>query len=401
MRRMLMIYPNNFLQGAMGTNNRVAELVRIFREIGFEIDYFSYENFSPDSTFKDFEGQNKNNIIHKLFLYDFQKGYEKENAEKEEQRRLKNRIVRKVKRMIHQEGKKQYLSDWVPSGAQYFFTDILKDNQYDVIITFYTYLATLFKDRDISAKKVYFMEDSMFLQQYSWDKDKVEGISLGKLMDEEIERLKWFDEIFCISNDERIFYEKITGKSMHFFPHLISQSSSKIENPMQVKRWDVYFIGFNNPFNVEGLTWFLEEVYPFLDKTLKIVLVGSATKSIDVKYSNVEIIPFAPDLEEIYSNSKVAICPMFRGTGMKVKVVEAMERGFPIVCNERGVDGLPDKTMCGCLVTQDAKCFAEYINKLIADKRYYDGVAEQVRSYYKRIFDREKYVEELRKILKE
>jgi len=48
----------------------------------------------------------------------------------------------------------------------------------------------------------------MFLQQYAWDKDRIKGISLGKLMDEEIARIRYFDEIFCISNDERIFYEK-------------------------------------------------------------------------------------------------------------------------------------------------------------------------------------------------
>lgn len=75
MKKMLMVYPNNFLQGAMGTNNRVMQLVTIFKEIGFEIDYFSFENFSPNSSFQDFKKQNKDKIIHKLFLYDFQKGY--------------------------------------------------------------------------------------------------------------------------------------------------------------------------------------------------------------------------------------------------------------------------------------------------------------------------------------
>ena len=140
MKRMLMIYPNNFLQGAMGTNNRVMQLVTIFREIGFEIDYFSFENFSPNSSFRDFRKQNKDKIIHKLFLYDFQKGYGK------------NELVERVNNKIRAVQKKDYLQDWVSPGAQRMFTDILNHYEYDVIITFYAYLASLFRSKKIHAK---------------------------------------------------------------------------------------------------------------------------------------------------------------------------------------------------------------------------------------------------------
>ena len=388
MKKMLMIYPNNFLQGAMGTNNRVAQLVNIFKEIGFEIDYFGFENFSPDSSFENFEQQNLNKIINKLFLYDFQKGY----SLQENKRRSKSAVfAEKVKKKVREKKSKQFLQDWVPIGAQRMFTDILSEYEYDVIVTFYTYLGTLFQNRTINAKKIYFMEDSMFLQQYSWEKNSVKGISLGKLMDEEIERIKCFDEVFCISNDERIFYEKITGKKMYFLPHLLPPEFKTDKKPLKERRWDIYFIGFDNPFNVEGLKWFLEEVYPLLSKNIKIVLVGSATKHIENKYVNVDIIPFAPSLEDIYADVKIAICPMFQGTGMKVKVVEAMAQGFPIVCNERGVDGFPDKTMCGCLVTQEAQEFADYLNKLVVEEDFYYSQCECVEKYYMKIFDNEKY----------
>lgn len=388
MKKMLMIYPNNFLQGAMGTNNRVMQLVRIFREIGFEIDYFSFENFSPDSTFQDFKEQNREErLIRKLFLYDFQKGYGR------------NLLLERVSRKLHREQRKEFLQNWVPPGAQRMFIDILKRYEYDVVITFYTYLADFFKEQRIHAKKVYFMEDSMFLQQYAWDKDRVKGISLGKLIDEEIRRLQYFDEVFCISNDERIFYEKITGKRMHFLPHLMPENITPVNTPLSERKWDVFFIGFRNSFNIEGLEWFIEKVYPLLNKNLKILFVGSATNDIKVKYENIDVFPFVPDLEEIYANVKVVICPMFQGTGMKVKVVEAMSRGLPVVCNERGVDGLPDKSMCGCLVTQEADIFAGYINKLTEDEEFYGEISNKTMEYYQKIFDRKKYVGILKKLI--
>lgn len=388
MKKMLMIYPNNFLQGAMGTNNRVMQLVQIFREIGFEIDYFGFENFSPNSSFRDFKQQNKEkNLIHKLFLYDFQKGYGK------------NQLVERVCHKVRTVQKKDYLQDWVPPGALRMFTDLLKHRHYDVVLTFYTYLAAFFKDRKIHAKKVYFMEDSMFLQQYAWDKDRIKGISLGKLMDEEIAKIQYFDKVCCISNDERIFYEKITGKRMYFLPHLMPEHIVPVHTPLSDRTWDVFFIGFHNTFNVEGLQWFLEKVYPLLKKDLRILLVGSATNDLKIKYENVDILPFVPDLDEIYTNVKVVICPMFQGTGMKVKVVEAMSKGLPVVCNERGVDGMPDKTMCGCLVTQNVTEFAGYINRLIENEEFYTQKSLEIRKYYHQMFDRKKYVKLLTKLL--
>ena len=386
-----MIHPNNFLQGAMGENNRVMQLVSIFKEMDYEIDFFSYENFSPNSTFKDFKKLNRNNIIHRLYLYDFMKGYGSHGL-------LKRKIdfaAQKIKYKLTNQQRRKYLQDWVPFDAKQMFRDIVSKNNYDVIICFYTYMSTMFRNMNLSAKKIYFMEDSMFLQQYSWDKDRLKGISLGKLMDEELGRMKCFDEVFCISNDERIFYEKITGKKMHFFPHLLSDDMQPVKTPLSERKWDVFFIGFNNPFNIAGLEWFIQEVYPMLNKSLKILLIGSATKQVNVKYNNIDIIPFVPDLNEIYANVKVAICPMFQGTGMKVKVVEAMAKGLPVVCTERGVDGMPDKNMCGCLVTEDAKEFAGYINKLIGNNKFYNQVSFEIIAYYKKVFNKKKYIETL------
>ena len=386
---MLLIYQNNILQGAMGTNNRIMQLLKIFKKLGYEVDQFAFEGFSPDSSFAEFDKQNVDGLINNVYIYDFQQGYGGLNKKENAIQKFADRCSRHIKRKYIEH---TFLQDWVPDGAKRMFSDIISTNEYDVIVCFYTYLATVLKDIDIKAKKVYFMEDSMFLQQYSWDKGNVPGISIGKLLDEELERLAWFDEVFCISNDEKIMYEKLSGRRMNFLPHLIEKSNVE-KKSLNERRWDVYFIGFNNPFNVEGLKWFLDDVYKYLNPELRIVLVGSATKTIENKYSNVEIIPFAPNLDDIYKDAKVAICPMFQGTGMKIKVIEAMSNGLPVVCNERGVDGLPDKTKCGCLVTQDPKKFADYINRLAIDEEFYMEKSIEISNYFAEIFDTEKYIQ--------
>lgn len=388
-KKILLVYPHNFLQGLHGTNMNIYQLTKIFKELNYSVDLFAYEGFTPDSDFSDFEEQNKEELIDKLYIYDFRKS----------KKISKISIINKIKNKIKSKTKR-HLQDWTNCEVQDYFDKITSDNKYDIIIVTYSYLANLIvkTKNKINYEKIYYMIDSMFLQQYSWDKEINRNLTLGKLMDEELERLKYFDKFLCVSNDEKIFYEKLLEKKMYFIPHFSDNQNYKLK-PLNERKWDIFFIGFDNPFNVEGLNWFLDKVYPYLDKNLKILLVGTSTNKINNSYSNVDIIQYAPNLEEIFENIKISICPMFRGTGIKIKVVESMEKGIPVVCNERGVDGLPDKTECGCLVTEDAKEFAEYINKLIENENFYNEVSQKIKNYYNKIFDREKYKSKINDIL--
>ena len=148
------------------------------------------------------------------------------------------------------------------------------------------------------------------------------------------------------------------------------------------------------------MQWFVDKVYPLLNRGIKAVFVGAATKAVKNIPNTITVIPFAKDLDVLFDDVKVSICPMFRGTGMKIKVVEAMAHGIPLVCNERGVDGLPDKMMSGCIVTNDAQEFANAINLLVSDGEFYQEKSEQIKAYYRTIFERGQYIELIDTILK-
>ena len=382
-KKILVVYPNNFLQGRQGTNNRVFQLISAFKELNFEIDLLGYENFTADSSFENFKSQNKDGLINDLFIYDFKK----------DPKRMNYKFLNKLKKVFNRSNS-ETLHDWTNEGSKKLFDEITTKNNYDIVILFYSYLANFLTNKNVNYKKIYFMEDSMFLQQYSLDRSN-KKITLGKLMDEEINRLKKFDDIFSISYDEKNLYEKLLEKKIHFLPHLSNKTIKNELIPVNQRKWDIFYIGFNNPFNIEGLNWFLENVYPHLPSNLRILLVGSVTDKIEVSYSNVDIIQFVPDLNDVLQNVKISICPMFRGTGMKIKVVDSMEYGLPVVCNERGVDGLPDKTESGCLVTEDPIEFANYICKLLNDQEYYAHISNKTKYYYEKNFNKENYKKKL------
>ena len=100
------------------------------------------------------------------------------------------------------------------------------------------------------------------------------------------------------------------------------------------------------------------------------------------------------DIEDFYQNAKIAICPMLSGTGIKIKVLEALSHSLPVVTNRRGVDGLLNKTLNGCIVENTGKDFAEAILKLLHDKSFYIEKKKEAEKYFleNHSFEKEKKV---------
>ena len=142
-----------------------------------------------------------------------------------------------------------------------------------------------------------------------------------------------------------------------------------------------YIDHFYNEHNIKSAQWFFEKVYPLLPLNISICVVGRICNYIG-DYSNVTKIEFVEDLDTLYKQSKITICPMLSGTGVKIKVIESLSFGLPVVCNERGVDGLLNKNNNGCLVAEDENQFANNIIKLLKKEEFYNIIKSEAISFF-------------------
>ncbi|MEC0264321.1 hypothetical protein [Paenibacillus anseongense] len=179
-KKVLFIYPHNFLERNMGTNNRVYEIAKYLKNNNFSIDLYSFENF-VSSTFNEFQKYNNEGIIDKLFLYDFNntQKYVRVSSAKGKLQKL---ILSLFKLNNIQ---KNELDDWVTPIMQEQFNEILK-NDYDYIVMFYVYTGNLLNFTNEKTKKVYFMEDLLSVGHY------ITGLSseIGGPLESEIKRLE-------------------------------------------------------------------------------------------------------------------------------------------------------------------------------------------------------------------
>lgn len=140
------------------------------------------------------------------------------------------------------------------------------------------------------------------------------------------------------------------------------------------------FVGSNFFPNVEGITWFISNVAPYIK--MKVKVVGSCCDSFKsqrlINVSNVELHGEVDDLSWYYANAYAVVVPIFKGSGMKTKTIEAMSYGksiFGTYESFQGIDCDYDKIGGLCNIAH------EFIDKINS----FDGGL--VNEYVRDLFD--------------
>ena len=153
----------------------------------------------------------------------------------------------------------------------------------------------------------------------------------------------------------------------------------------QLKLMYVGFLGWEP--NVQGLLWFVERVWPQLVKMhpgLRFDIVGRnpdprLQKAVS-GHSGIQLRGFVADLQIIYGDSRVSVAPLLFGSGMKVKVLDAMARGMPTVTTSVGAEGIDALTGKHLLVADDPEEMVRQISRLLTDPTLWQSLQSNSRA---------------------
>ena len=102
------------------------------------------------------------------------------------------------------------------------------------------------------------------------------------------------------------------------------------------------FVGSNFFPNIEGLNWFLKHVAPYIDMDIRIV--GACCKNPAfhnrILPDNVYLEGYVDNIARYYINADAVIAPIFSGSGMKTKTIEAMSYGKTIFGTNEAFAGI-------------------------------------------------------------
>ena len=115
--------------------------------------------------------------------------------------------------------------------------------------------------------------------------------------------------------------------------------------------------------NEEGLIWFIDNVWPRIltrinNPTLQIVGRNPSSRLLKKSNSSIDIFGSVPDVRVYASKAAVFIVPLFSGGGTRLKVLEAMAMGIPIVSTEKGAEGIDYDNGDNILIARTVEEFA-------------------------------------------
>lgn len=151
---------------------------------------------------------------------------------------------------------------------------------------------------------------------------------------------------------------------------LVAENGTDPVDQLPFRTWDrdaeplrLLFVGTASyQPNERGITWFVNEVMPLLSGRVDVVLdvVGSPPRR-PVQRPDVTYAGRVPTVDAWYERSHIAVVPIFEGSGTRLKVVEAMAFGRPVVSTRLGAEGLPITADEHFAAAEDAEQFAAQI----------------------------------------
>lgn len=205
---------------------------------------------------------------------------------------------------------------------------------------------------------------------------------------------KWqpnFAEMFglCVvmsKNDQKLLLSAKNGLRVEVSPNGVDTKRYQTI-PYKSKIPTLLFVG-NMGYhpNADAAIYFCRKVLPLIREkvpNVELWIVGIAP-DISVKHlrsDRVFVTGYVPDLLPYYSKSTVCIAPIRAGSGTRLKILEAMAIGRPVVSTTTGCEGLDVIDGEHILIADDGALFAEQTVNLLTDSARRAKLIEKAREY--------------------
>ncbi len=218
----------------------------------------------------------------------------------------------------------------------------------------------------------------------------------ARLKRREADAANHFDAVVPISGpDMKWFTDAAPGK-----PMILIESGVAVETAQEYVDTDSRRVGFIGSLdwrpNAEGLIWFLRQVWPYVSKRMPAASLHIAGKNAPEKVRvlltgrNVFFEGEVPDAHSFTSSMSVMIAPLFAGSGMRVKILEAMSLGKAVVATPVAAEGLPVTDRGDIMIASDQFMFSSALIELLGRPDLREQVSSAACRLVKENFDNRK-----------
>lgn len=158
--------------------------------------------------------------------------------------------------------------------------------------------------------------------------------------------------------------------------------------------------------NQEGLTWFINKVWPTLKEKIPGIEFHIAGRNApawfvrDIAADGIIFHGEIDDAETFITKYAVHVVPLLSGSGMRIKIVEAMAYGRAVVTSSLGTEGIDTESDVNILIADNQEDFAKHIIHLMEDTEFCRRIGGNAFTFVRQKLDNDKLVSDLQEFLK-
>ncbi len=275
-----------------------------------------------------------------------------------------------------------------------FISERIVQFQSDVLIANHTCLGNIFntaivKDKSIltailthqieSQKTQDFKHANLQSRDSEWDRENESNL------------LQYADILLAIQKEEAEVLQSMAPRS-----EILCAPMSAIYHPHRANEQipgRCLFVGSDIEHNVYGLRWFLEQVWPQINSTMPqatLHVCGTVCSKIKNTFPNVKLLGRVEQLDPEYGAAEVCLIPLIAGSGLKIKLVEALSHGRACVATSVGVQGVKELKDKALIVADTSENFARTVLTVLNNPQQRRTMENEARIYIQKHLSPEK-----------
>ena len=427
MKTVLLATDSKFWLDDRGGRRRIASLCRYLIDKGFKVMFFwvgelddndvkmiQADYGAPDVFILPKKPSNVENDLDSRRLPRLRKNNIKQSLKKllPDKALILIRSLRKHKIRQPTPYKEPTLDSFFSEDYQHYFQDVCREVTPDFIIIEFVRLAYLIQDsHQFLPRHTLTMIDTLDVMyqrcQRFHDHGELHWINISE--EEEKEALNLFDVILAIQNrDAETFRRMLPHKKVITVGHVVEIT---LHEPQYKSTINLTYIAASGPANRRAIMNFMETVWPMLYKQfgnrICLKIVGSIYNNLSASVlpDGVDLIEyvsqkvFQDDLKTVYRDADIIINPVYFGGGLKIKNVEALCNGKPLVTTTVGAEGLEHGIDDSFFVCDTPESTFSKLSELIDNSDLRSKMSEQTYAFALSNFTEDKAYRELYDIL--
>lgn len=209
----------------------------------------------------------------------------------------------------------------------------------------------------------------------------------------EIKKCREVDGIVSITEGDALFFEQFEPTvETTSIPPIIKTDRAEADYNLS----DFYFLGAMDwQPNIEGIQWFINKVIPNGLTGTQFYLGGKSLNKNEYKHPGIVNVGEVESAIDFIKEHGICVIPLHSGSGLKIKLLENMSLGKPIITTTEGARGVGVQHEKEVLIADDPNDFRELMYKLSLDKDLRKTLGNNSKEFIYNNFSEEKLTRRL------